>query len=121
MKTHDARATSYQRLIEWADLDLGDALIPESKVPQGRASSIMLNADRQTTIDFEAIWKPTTPAHELISPAIDALTNTSSLRVDIERNVGVDKCTDIERETPERVDRVPGKSHPVDASERKFR
>ena len=73
MKTHDARATSYQRLIEWADLGLGDAFVPASRVPPGRASSVMVNADQPVTIDFEAIWKVSTPAHEIIAPAIHSM------------------------------------------------
>ena len=75
MKTHDARATSYQRLIEWADLGLGDAFVPASRVPPGRASSVVVNADQPVTIDFEAIWKLTPPAHEIIAPAVHFMTS----------------------------------------------
>ena len=74
MKTHNARATSYQRLIEWADLGLGDAFVPASRIPPGRASSVMVNADQPVTIDFEAIWNVSTPAHEIIAPAIQAMS-----------------------------------------------
>ncbi len=74
MKTHDARATSYQRLTEWADPGLGDAFIPASRVPPGRASSIIVNADQPVTVDFEAIWKLTAPAHKIIEPAVHFMT-----------------------------------------------
>ena len=73
MKTHDARATSYQRLIEWADLGLGDAFVPASRIPPGRASSVIIKADQPVTIDFEAIWKLSTPAHKIIAPAIHSM------------------------------------------------
>ena len=75
MKTHDARATSYQRLIEWADLGLGDAFVPASRIPLGRASSVMVNADQPVTIDFEVFFFMQTPAYEIIAPAIHSMSS----------------------------------------------
>lgn len=75
IRAHDARATSYQRLVEWSDMGLGDALLPASKVPPGRRSSTLMNGNEPVSIDFEAIWNPSTPGHRDIAAAIGSLAS----------------------------------------------
>lgn len=75
--THKARATSYQRLLEWADLGLGDAILPASRVPPAQAASLLYAAGQSVTISYEAVWAADSPKTELIKSAIDFIVAES--------------------------------------------
>lgn len=75
---HQARAMSYQRLIEWADMGLGDALLPGSKLVDGRKSSTVMNGNEPVSIEFEAIWTRTALAKKIIEPSIATLVGANT-------------------------------------------
>lgn len=75
--THKARATSYQRLLEWADLGLGDAILPASRVPQTQPAALLYADGRSVTISYEAVWAADSPKTELITSAVDFIVTES--------------------------------------------
>ncbi len=65
---YPGRAISYNAIEEWADLGLGSALLPASKVSRGRTGTVtpVLNEDRSAAmLDIVASWQSdkSTPAH----------------------------------------------------------
>ncbi|MFT7600017.1 MAG: DNA-binding transcriptional LysR family regulator [Acidimicrobiales bacterium] len=76
LHAHDVRATSYQRLFDWADLGLGDVLVPESKVPAGRVSNGVFDGDEQVEIGFEARWRRRSDGDPQITAIVTALSTS---------------------------------------------
>jgi LysR family transcriptional regulator, hydrogen peroxide-inducible genes activator len=88
LKEYSGAALSYQVLQDWAALGLGAAILPQSKVQQGRQTSyeIMTKKGSLLHISFEAMWKSsesrathllTFEAHlrDVVPSIVDSMTN----------------------------------------------
>lgn len=67
-------AHSYRNLVEWADLGLGVALLPESKLGPHRDQAVPLVSEgREVRIGYEALWPANSPHGTEIEQLLDAM------------------------------------------------
>ena len=61
LQEYSGEAMSYQVLEEWAALGIGAAILPKSKVTEGKIASFLIadKAGDEVTISFEASWSRT--------------------------------------------------------------
>ncbi|MFK0003071.1 LysR family transcriptional regulator [Paenarthrobacter sp. NPDC090522] len=62
LNTYPGEASSYRMLEQWADLGLGTALLPQSKLTNpDTARRPLLDQDQEVEIFYEAVWDPRSP------------------------------------------------------------
>ena len=61
LREYPGQAMSYGVLQEWADLGIGSAILPQSKLQKGAADGIMIRApdDQSVLISYQSLWRST--------------------------------------------------------------
>jgi DNA-binding transcriptional LysR family regulator len=76
MKAYPGEASSYQVLEQWADLGLGIALLPQSKLTNpDSVRRPLLDDDHEVEIFYEAVWDPRSPMAAGLADLADHLGN----------------------------------------------
>jgi DNA-binding transcriptional LysR family regulator len=80
---YPGEAANYQVLEKWAELGLGAALLPVSKVGDPGHRARELQHDGQPVlINYEAAWRDDSPARAEVAALVDAITSEESPAVD---------------------------------------
>ncbi len=62
IKEYPGQALSYKVLEEWADLGIGAAILPHSKIsPQIKATPLLMQSGQIATFTYETVWKIDAP------------------------------------------------------------
>ncbi|GAA5161943.1 LysR family transcriptional regulator [Pseudonocardia eucalypti] len=77
LRAYAGEAASYQVLEQWANLGLGAAMLPRSKLtsPDARHRAL-LDGGQQVEIFYEAAWHPHSPLATALSDLVDTLVET---------------------------------------------
>ncbi|MHA2789640.1 LysR family transcriptional regulator [Corynebacterium sp. S7] len=76
--TYSGEASSYRVLEQWANLGLGMAILPESKVTAGNHGVMALQEDgHEVEIFYEAVWDPASALANTLGQLADRITSSS--------------------------------------------
>ena len=77
LRTYAGEAASYQVLEQWANLGLGAAILPRSKLTSPDARHrVLLDGGQEVEIFYEAAWHPDSPLAADLSDLVDKLVET---------------------------------------------
>jgi DNA-binding transcriptional LysR family regulator len=77
-RTYPGEPSSYRALEEWADLGLGTALLPISKLASPNAEHrLLLDEEHEVAIFYEAVWSPRSALAAELGALVDAITRRS--------------------------------------------
>lgn len=81
VRAYAGEASTYRVLEEWANLGLGSAVIPKSKLATvDAAHRPLLEGGAEVEIFYEAVWDPSSPLAEDLANLTEALTERDSVR-----------------------------------------
>lgn len=77
-RTYPGEPASYRALEEWANLGLGTALLPRSKLASPDVEHrLLLDEEHEVAIFYEAVWSPRSALAVELGALVDAITSLS--------------------------------------------